>query len=78
MTKMFRTDTLDMVSIINGLKKSVRLWLDEMEKGLTPGWSHCYRSRCSDMHGTVMFTWACAIALELLIRERLGWRISYP
>ena len=33
--------------------------------------------RQSDMHGTVMFTLACAIALEMLgIREELGWQIS--
>lgn len=35
--------------------------------------------RQSDMHGTVMFTWACAVALDMLgIREDLGWRTSSP
>ena len=33
--------------------------------------------RQSDLHGTVMFTWACAIALDLLgIRQELGWQLS--
>ena len=33
----------------------------------------------SDMHGAVMFTWACAIALDLLnVREEIGWHISSP
>ena len=37
------------------------------------------RERQSDMHGAVMFTWACAIALDLLgMREELGWRLSKP
>ena len=31
----------------------------------------------SDLHGAVMFTWACAVALDLLgIREECGWQIS--
>ncbi|MCY4015509.1 MAG: hypothetical protein OXG82_22710 [Gammaproteobacteria bacterium] len=35
--------------------------------------------RQSDLHGTVMLTWAWAIALDILgLRERLGWRISVP
>ena len=35
--------------------------------------------RQSDMHGTVMLTWAWAIALDILgLRERVGWRISVP
>ena len=35
--------------------------------------------RQSDMHGTVMFTWAYAVALDLLgIREDLGWHMSSP
>lgn len=35
--------------------------------------------RQSDMHGTVLLTWAWAIALDLLgLREDLGWRISVP
>ncbi len=33
----------------------------------------------SDMHGTVMFTWACAVALSLLgIQDELGWHTSSP
>lgn len=35
--------------------------------------------RQGDMHGTVMFTWACAVALDLLgIRKELGWQFSSP
>ena len=35
--------------------------------------------RQSDMHGAQMFTWACALALDLLgMREELGWRLSRP
>ena len=35
--------------------------------------------RQSDMHGAVMFTWACSVALELLgIREEIGWQTSTP
>lgn len=33
----------------------------------------------SDMHGTVMMTWACALCFELLgIANELGWRSSWP
>ena len=35
--------------------------------------------RQSDMHGAQMFTWACAVALDLLgAREEAGWRLSKP
>ena len=35
--------------------------------------------RQSDMHGAQMFTWACAVALDLLgMREELGWQLSRP
>ena len=35
--------------------------------------------RQSDMHGTVMFTWACAVALDLLgIRKEADWQLSKP
>ena len=35
--------------------------------------------RQSDMHGTVMLTWAWAIALDMLgLRQEVGWRISVP
>ena len=37
------------------------------------------REKQSDMHGAVMFTWACAVALELLgVREEVGWQLSKP
>ena len=37
------------------------------------------RERQSDMHGAVMFTWACAVALDLLgAREEAGWQLSKP
>ena len=37
------------------------------------------REKQSDMHGAVMFTWACAVALDLLgIREKVGWQLSKP
>ena len=35
--------------------------------------------RQGDMHGTVMFTWAIAMVLDLLgIRAKLGWHLSRP
>ena len=37
------------------------------------------RERQSDMHGAMMFTWASAIALDILgVRERVGWQLSKP
>ena len=37
------------------------------------------RERQSDMHGAVMFTWACAVALDLLgVREEVRWQLSKP
>ncbi len=35
--------------------------------------------RQSDLHGTMLLTWACALCFELLgIGETLGWRVSKP
>ena len=82
----YRSDDLQNFAL-NALSEISRYY--QNDGGFSFNLTHAQRSyygafvslggRQGDMHGTVMFTWACATALDLLgIRKELGWRISRP